>query len=91
MITRIALFIGTVRPGAEDQMRRYVDDELAPLWRHPPGFAGLTAQRPCAFCGTSSFHLERSKGSGDPNGQTIPLRLCRSITKPDCGLLAYGL
>ena len=35
MITRIALFIGT-EPSAlapKIKMRRYVEDELAPLWR----------------------------------------------------------
>ena len=60
MITRIALFIGTVRPGAEDQMRRHVEDELAPLWRQFDGAAVVRV-------------LWNVKG--DPNGQTIPLAL----------------
>ena len=60
MITRIALFIGTVRTGAETQMRRYVEDELAPLWRQFDGAAAVRV-------------LWNIKG--DPNAENIPLAL----------------
>jgi len=42
VLTRCAAFVGTVRPGLEADMRSYVDDVLAPLWRQ---FTGATEVR----------------------------------------------
>ena len=33
MLTRLAIFEGRVKPGADTAMRAYVEAELAPLWR----------------------------------------------------------
>ena len=37
MITKLAIFEGTLKPGAEAEMRAYVEDTLAPLWRNFTG------------------------------------------------------
>ena len=37
MLTRYALFEGRVRPGMDSEMRAYVNDVLAPLWRQFDG------------------------------------------------------
>ena len=37
MLTRYAIFEGRVRPGMDSQMRVYVNDVLAPLWRQFDG------------------------------------------------------
>ena len=41
MISRCALFIGTVKPGLEAQMRAHVEAQLAPLWRKFEGAAAV--------------------------------------------------
>ena len=42
MITRMAIFEGTVKSGREAEMRSFVNDEFAPLWRQ---FAGADEVR----------------------------------------------
>ncbi len=37
MITRFALFEGSVKPGKTDEFRTAVKDRLVPLWRQFPG------------------------------------------------------
>ena len=37
MITRMAIFEGTVKPGRDAEMRSFVEGELAPLWRQCAG------------------------------------------------------
>jgi hypothetical protein len=37
MLTRYAIFEGRVRPGMDIEMRAYVNDVLAPLWRQFDG------------------------------------------------------
>ncbi|MEP2640658.1 hypothetical protein [Roseobacter sp.] len=37
MITRLALFEGTVKPGQTDAFRAAVKDRLVPLWKQFPG------------------------------------------------------
>ena len=37
MLARYAIFEGRVRPGMDSQMRDYVNDELALLWRQFDG------------------------------------------------------
>ena len=60
VITRYALFAGTLKPGQETAMRAYVDEKLAPLWRK---FA-------CAEEVQVLFAVE-----SDPAGSPIPLVL----------------
>ena len=60
MLTRYAIFEGRVRPGMDSQMRDYVNDVLAPLWRQ---FDGAHTVR-------VMFGVEQ-----DPNGPSFPLVL----------------
>ena len=60
MITRYAIFAGALKPGAEDSMRAFVTEKLAPLWR----------QFACAEHVQVLFGVEN-----DPGGPTIPLVL----------------
>lgn len=41
MITRFALFEGTIRPGQTDAFRAAVEDRLVPLWTQFPGNAAV--------------------------------------------------
>jgi hypothetical protein len=58
MLTRYALFEGRVRPGMDSEMRAYVNDVLAPLWRQ---FYGAHTVR-------VMFAVEK-----DPDGPSYPL------------------
>jgi len=60
MLTRYAIFQGTIRPGMEADMRAYVIDVLAPLWRQ---FDGAHTVR-------VMFGVEQ-----DPDGPEFPLVL----------------
>ena len=60
MITKLAIFEGTVKPGKEAAMRAYVESTLRPLWE---AFEG--AHRVRVLYGTKS----------DDNGPNIPLIL----------------
>ena len=60
MITRMAIFGGTVKQGMESEMRAFVDARLTPLWRR---FA-------CAEEVRVLYGVEQ-----DPDGPTIPLIL----------------
>lgn len=60
MITRYAIFSGEVLPGKEAEMRKFVSENLTPLWRK---FA-------CAEEVRVLFGVEQDK-----NGPTIPLIL----------------
>ena len=60
MLTRYALFEGRVRPGMDSEMRAYVNDVLAPLWRQ---FDGAHTVR-------VMFGVEQ-----DPDGPSYPLIL----------------
>ena len=60
MITRMAIFHGTVKTGQETAMRAYVDAQLRPLWRQ---FAGAEEVR--VYYGQHQ----------DPDGPAIPLIL----------------
>ncbi|MGB0798098.1 MAG: hypothetical protein ACPGRD_02095 [Planktomarina sp.] len=53
----MAIFDGTVKPGLEGAMRRYVNDELAPLWRQFTGAIDVKVM----------FGVDQ-----DPDGPTIP-------------------
>lgn len=37
MLVKQALFLGQVKPGLESEMRAYVENDLAPLWRQFTG------------------------------------------------------
>ena len=63
MITRYAVFSGELQTGKESQMRTYVNNVLAPLWRQ---FTGAHVVRVL-------FQVEQ-----DPEGPTIPLVLAIS-------------
>ncbi len=60
MITRYAIFGGTVKPGKEAEMRTWVTENLTPLWRK---FA-------CAEEVRVLYGMDQ-----DPDGPTIPLIL----------------
>jgi hypothetical protein len=60
MLTRYAIFEGRVRPGMDSEMRGYVNDVLAPLWRQ---FDGAHTVR-------VMFGVEQ-----DPDGPSLPLVL----------------
>ena len=60
MLTRYAIFEGTVRPGMEDEMRSYVEQVLAPLWRQFDGAHSVRVM----------FAVEQ-----DPQGPSFPLAL----------------
>ena len=60
MITRYAIFHGTVKPGQETAFRAYVDERLTPLWRKFEGAAQVRVM----------FREDH-----DPNGPSIPLIL----------------
>ena len=60
MITRYAIFSGTIKEGQETAMRAFVDEKLTPLWRK---FA-------CAEEVRVLFGVEQ-----DPDGPNIPLIL----------------
>ncbi|MEM7208781.1 MAG: hypothetical protein AAF434_13230 [Pseudomonadota bacterium] len=60
MITRYAIFSGTVKQGMQAEMRAYVHTELTPLWRQ---FSGAEEVRVL-------FGVEQ-----DANGPAIPLVL----------------
>ena len=74
MLTRYALFEGRVRPGMDSEMRAYVNDVLAPLWRQ---FDGAHTVR-------VMFGVEQ-----DPDGPSYPLILAityRHAAAIACGL-----
>lgn len=60
MITRLAIFEGSVREGREDAFRAYVNERLVPLWRRFEGAAEVRVL----------FAEER-----DPKAREIPLIL----------------
>ena len=60
MITRYAVFHGSVKPGKEVEMRDYVEQKLIPLWRQFDGAHNVKIL----------YALEQ-----DPNGPEIPLTL----------------
>lgn len=60
MLTRYAIFEGRVRPGMDSQMRVYVNDVLAPLWRQFDGAHTVQVM----------FGVEQ-----DPEGPNFPLVL----------------
>lgn len=60
LLTRYAIFEGSIRPGKEAEMRAYVNNVLAPLWRK---FDGAQTVR-------VMFGIEH-----DPNGPSFPLVL----------------
>ena len=45
MLTRTAIYEGTVRDGREDEFFGRVRDELEPLWRRFPGVTAVRVQR----------------------------------------------
>jgi len=45
MLTRTAIYEGTVREGREDEFFRRVRDELEPFWRRFPGVTAVRVQR----------------------------------------------
>ena len=45
MLTRTAIYEGTVRDGREDEFFRRVRDELEPFWRRFPGVTAVRVQR----------------------------------------------
>jgi hypothetical protein len=45
MLTRTAIYEGTVRAGHEDEFFRRVRDELEPLWRRFPNVTAVRVQR----------------------------------------------
>ncbi|MCJ2011006.1 hypothetical protein [Methylobacterium sp. J-076] len=45
MLTRTAIYEGTVRDGQEDEFFRRVRDELEPFWRRFPGAVAVRVQR----------------------------------------------
>jgi hypothetical protein len=60
MITRYAIFNGTVKPGYEAEMQAWVSTHLSPLWRQFTGARDVQVL----------FHNQQ-----DPNGPPIPLIL----------------
>jgi len=60
MLTRYAIFEGRVRPGMDSEMRVYVNDVLAPLWRQFDGAHTVQVM----------FGVEQ-----DPDGPSFPLVL----------------
>ena len=58
MLTRYAIFEGRVRPGMDSEMRDYVNNVLAPLWRQ---FGSVNTVR--VMLGVEH----------DPNGFSFPL------------------
>ena len=68
MITRMAIFEGTVKPGLEPAMRQHVDTHLRPLWRQ---FAGAEEVR--VYYGSQQ----------DPGGPVIPLILAITYADAD--------
>ena len=80
MITRYALFEGSVRPGKTDAFRAAVLDRLVPLWKQ---FAGAQEVR-------VMFGEDRDEGragvSADPGDQLSgPGRHGRGAAKPGAG------
>ncbi len=53
MLTRTALYEGTIKPGHEDEFFRRVRDELEPLWRRFPGVLAVRVQRTASRDGDS--------------------------------------
>ena len=45
MLTRTAIYEGTVRQGREEEFFRRVRDELEPMWRRFPGVTSVRVQR----------------------------------------------
>lgn len=68
MITRYAIFEGDVSDGKEAEMRIYVLEQLAPLWR----------QFACAKDVQVLFGVQQ-----DPDGPTIPLMLAITYENAD--------
>ena len=67
MITKLAIFEGTVKPGQTDAMRAYVEAELAPLWR---AFDGAHRVRVLY-----AAEPEDGGGAGGEDGPSVPLIL----------------
>ena len=57
MITKLAIFEGTVKPGQTAAMRAFVEAELAPLWRPS------TARTGCG-CSTPSSRMRGAVKTG---------------------------
>ena len=45
MLTRTAIYEGTIAPGHEEEFFRRVRDELMPIWRDFPGLQAMRVQR----------------------------------------------
>ena len=45
MLTRTAIYEGTIHPGQEEEFFRRVREELEPLWRKFPGVQAVRVQR----------------------------------------------
>lgn len=45
MLTRTAIYEGTIQDGREDEFFRRVRDELMPIWRDFPGLLSMRVQR----------------------------------------------
>ena len=45
MLTRTAIYEGTIKQGCEEEFFRRVRDELEPLWRRFPGVTAVRVQR----------------------------------------------
>ena len=67
MITKLASFDGTVKPGQTDAMRAYVEAELAPLWR---AFDGAHRVRVLY-----AAEPDDGGGAGGEDGPSVPLIL----------------
>lgn len=67
MITKLAIFEGTVKPGQTDAMRAYVEAELAPLWR---AFDGAHRVRVLY-----AAEPDEGGGAGREDGPFVPLIL----------------
>lgn len=46
MYTRVAMFVGRIHAGREDEFYRLVQTELLPIWRRMPGALAVRAYRP---------------------------------------------
>jgi len=72
VITRFAIFEGKVRQGREADMRRFVEERLAPLWRE--------------FAQAVKVEIQFGEVQ-DPNGPIIPLMLAITY-KDEAGMQA---
>ena len=75
MITRYAIFHGTVKPGQETEFRAYVSEKLTPLWRE--------------FEGAAQVRVMFGKDQ-DPDGPSIPLILAIDYPDQDAMVRALA-